>query len=386
MKRTHLSNQTGDALVMTLVVLGVVAGLSLVVAEMSKTIRESKKVARAKSIMTSVQQKILDLASEPSSYNACDTESGVESCKLNTDRFKGYTETPVPVPGAQCSSGVVCGVEVSTPTLEFDPVARASKFKTTIKYTGVDFSLKNIDINQIIPKEILQRFEYSCADANNNSPLFHGIKNIDGRPDCRSLKKCGKGKYIASVDPNTLEPNCVALPPLVDCGINQFLSAFSWIGGSNTTSVCRPRVDPYTVPEWWDGGEINLIPTGKPNKKPLLVTIDSVPNAFPLDGVLYYKNKGVQSWASFKATFSRAVSSIDCNKIKLHNDSVGYDVPLSSCTPNGRSVTFQGVATCGADIMCNDHWYTITVQQDAATSKDGVGNRRRSRQFKVDGK
>ncbi|MEY4615940.1 MAG: hypothetical protein RJB66_900 [Pseudomonadota bacterium] len=270
MKKSSLKSQAGDALVTALIAVALVAGLAVMASSISKVINDRKTIARAKSIMTSVQQKMVDLASEPSSYNNCDTVSGVASCTLNVAAFSAYTDKPTVVPGSQCESGQIdCGIVVDQ--LSLDKVdASKPLFKARIRYTGVNFSLHPIEISQVIPKEVLQAIDYDCFKSDPGKPLYTGIFTADGRPRCRGIPTCGDGKFIDAVNPSTLEPHCQDLPNPVTCEITHFVSSFTWTGGINATFDCAARVDPYTVPQWWDGGTIvaGVTPPGPPKVNP----------------------------------------------------------------------------------------------------------------------
>jgi len=399
MKKTLLFRSSGDALVLTIIALAVVSVFSMVALDLAKTDRESRKRARIKSAMTTLQQKILELASEPSTYTGCDSITA-SNCQLNTDLFKRFTDAQTPIPGAQCPNPEVpCGVEVAVPIITKDPLKGNFKFHTTIDYKGIDYSIHSYVIDQEIPKEILQATEYNCTNSPG-SPLFKGynrsgfdVFNNDkmGRPICRGIPQCIRGQYISGVNSKTLAPNCSPLPSnWVDCGISQFVSGFQWHGDLTETHSCSPRIDPFSTALWWDGGELEIDPGGGPSKKPLRVTIDSLSPAFQLDSLAYLANKGVQSWAHFAATFSRKISAGDCGKIKLHNDTKNYFVPIPgsfgfcSVEINKARITFRGDALCKG-FLCNADWYTITVEAGAGTAKnDGSSSKKATRQFKAD--
>lgn len=406
MKKFNPKNQSGDALITALFALVLVGGLALLAAQISKVINDRKTVARAKSIMTSVQQKILDHASEPSAYTGCDTVSGVGSCSLNLAVFKPFTDNPTEVPGSQCEAGhSPCGIEVDQLNLDKADPSKPT-FKARIRYTGNNFSLHPIEIAQVIPKEVLQATDYDCTKLNGWTPLFTGLVAADGKPRCRGIPYCGDGKYIDSVNSSTLEPNCQDLPSTVSCDITQFISSFNWLGGANKSFTCAGRVDPYTVSPWWDGGSIDTVtPTSTPtptmtttatplpDTPPNPISIDAIDPGPSIGSVLYYMNSGVVSFTFFRINFKVPVTIVDCKKISFHNDIVGYDVGVGSggtCKlgNNGKSVIVRAMPHCYpkiSDVMCNGHIYTLRINPGAVKNAKGTLNDKgKSLQFVVD--
>lgn len=388
-KKLHIFKSSGDAFILTLIALAIVSVFSIVVINITKNIQDRRKSARAKSIMTSVQQKIIDLALEPTSYKECNSVD-LKNCQINEGIFSPFTSNPIPVSGSKCASEQYpCGVTVEPPKLEYSP--SKAIFKTIIRYTGVDFSLKEIQIEQEIPKEILQTNDYDCAQNDSKNPLFKGL-NADGKPICGGINDCPQGTYFHSIDRYTLQPICKSLPGVVSCNSGDFISSFSWQGESNVGSGCSSRIYPYEVGAWWDGGWLQ-IETGSSSKGSLKVEINTWGDAVRLGSPEYYANKGVESWAIFNIQFSGAkgakMKTLKCNKIKLHNDSVDYwvnDDGFGYCNVfiNEKRIEFRGDAKCGKDIMCNKHWYTIYVEDGAAETENGLTNRKTKRQFKVD--
>lgn len=102
-----------------------------------------------------------------------------------------------------------------------------------------------------VPAEILQPATFTCP---TNRPMFAGYfpsagpGHKQGEADCRAIPQtdCGVGRYVASIDPLTLEPRCEDAGRAMSCSANEFYSTFEWNGGSTVNGTCAPRKDPFT--------------------------------------------------------------------------------------------------------------------------------------------
>lgn len=148
-----------------------------------------------------------------------------------------------PVLCGAATGGPTCSLFIKEgPELGLDSVTNRPYARIVIAYDGTDFNLAPIEIKVEPPPTALQPRTGGCSEG-----IYLGL-NPDGTANCKVLGKvrAAPGSYISSADRNGFNPTFSTVPTLVtDCaGPDQFISGYSWKGGSTYSIACGTRVSP----------------------------------------------------------------------------------------------------------------------------------------------
>jgi hypothetical protein len=94
------------------------------------------------------------------------------------------------------------------------------------------------------------RFVGANGDANKcpgERPVLIGF-DANGKSVCRALSAaCEAGRYVASIDPLTLEVRCADAGGAVSCPAGSYITEFMWLGEERVSFSCHPRLDPFVA-------------------------------------------------------------------------------------------------------------------------------------------
>ncbi|MEY4617009.1 MAG: hypothetical protein RJB66_1969 [Pseudomonadota bacterium] len=242
-------NSRGDALIVAMIAVAVIALLIMVIPQMVQTTTDQNVRARTKAIMAAVEQKLREVAHHPLTYT-CTKNAGF-GCTLNSQVVNTFQGPIIQTPGA-CDNRPNCGIVVSNMKFE---AANGGVFSADIKLMNATFTLENIKVSEQVNADSMNQ-NPDCTAVSTYSPILMGLDAQTGVPICRGVNPtCAPNQYIESIDPVTMSPTCADLPVgNINCGSDQqMLTTFYWQGGTKYTYSCSPRVNPYIAP-WWPNG------------------------------------------------------------------------------------------------------------------------------------
>lgn len=243
-----LKSESGSIVLSALAVAALVGIFSAVIATQIKSTNDISQLPRIRAAMAQVELQARLAAFSSASYS-CEykppvppaTEEKYE-CKLLQDEFNKLKTS-------------IDGGSVEVDGLALDPTENHLRFAIIFKRdsdaTQKHFSIAPRVLDLEIPSELLQPITYSCPD---NKPIFAGYfqdnlnGHVKGKADCREVPtvNCGAGRYVASIDPLTLKPECADAGGTYSCPAGQYFSEFSWNNGGTVTKQCASRKDPFT--------------------------------------------------------------------------------------------------------------------------------------------
>lgn len=250
------------AFVNAMILMGVMMLTSASIFFLAKIIDRQSGVPRIKSQMSAIEGKVRAALMQPTSYQNCKSDqasAGRVTCSLRQDVL---TTLSLPMLGIPCPTGTSasdCGILIRASDIVenknfMNPVSGelTTRISVKIKYTGTNFSLKDILADVDIPADILQAAQYTCP---SSAPIFKGFSST-GVPNCSPFDiDCTPGSYLTNIDKKTLQfkkPDgsraCQDLPSPYTCADNlHFIDQFKWDGGAAFTFKCNAdRVNPYT--------------------------------------------------------------------------------------------------------------------------------------------
>lgn len=237
-----LSNQRGDAFILSLVVLAV-SGL-IFLASQGTHISSTERVQlyRIRSQMNILEQNLRFALAQPQAYQGCQsTAGGSRGCTLNSSFLKAFEDFKGVGLPCEDSSGKQCGFKIRNWSLNQSKL----EVKVDLEFVGSSQLHKSSIVVQI-PEEIMQAQVFSCPALSPTTPVFSGIDPNTGQIKCRSIPRCVSGEYMTGIDRNRVDALCSKIPTdTVACGPGQMISSFKW-KGTSFASTCKDRLDPFS--------------------------------------------------------------------------------------------------------------------------------------------
>lgn len=234
MSRISLQKESGSALILSLILLGVISLSAIAVQISSHYVNKSIRDMRVRSLMSSAEERLVQFLLSPTSYN-CNSAVGFSSCTF-TDKTKTELGRILPISGSNClNNNTSCGILIKD--LTFNPTTHEASAK--ISYQGLEVSIRERVFSLKVPAEILQSNQFQCP---TNSPVFEGF-DLNGRAKCRGFQRASAGQYIKDINRSNISPIFASLPSSVSCANTQFIDHLDWKGGSSINFKCKNRLD-----------------------------------------------------------------------------------------------------------------------------------------------